>query len=281
LPTLNYLCPTTSSELKKILKKKKTDSFILAGGTDLLVKIRHNVVKPKEIIDIKKIKKFNEIKLTKTQLNIGCAATLNEIAENKTIKEKFPAIADGSLSIGSTQIRNRGTLVGNLCNSSPVADTVPGLLIYDAKIKILSPTGTKTVSIHDFITGVGKNILKKNEIVESVILPLPKNTKSAFLKNARRKALDLSSVNVAVGLFNKSKKNPDIRIAVGACAPITKRAQKAEKFLKKNGLTDETIKKAAKMLPISPISDLRGSKEFRNKIAHRLFIKLATQLGEV
>lgn len=281
--SMEYFAPSTTAELKKLLKKIRTVGVgsprphLLAGGTDLLVKFRHKSINPSYLIDIKNVKGINSITDNKKYITIGAGVTLNQIAENPLIQKNYPALAEGAKNIGSYQIRNRATLAGNICNSSPAADTTPALLIYDAKINIISGSGKRTVSIHKFFTGPGKNILKQNECVESITIPVVKN-KSVFYKFSRRRAVDLSTVCLAAGVFDKGKRR-EIRTAVGACAAITARALKSEKHLNKKGLNEKAIKEAANLLPLKPISDLRGSADFRTKIAKELFIKAINELG--
>lgn len=289
MPT-EYFKPSTTAELKKLLRKIKKvragspatshpATYILAGGTDLLVKMRHKTISPACVIDIKHIKGINSLKIDKKAVTIGAGVILNDIAESRFIKENYPALSNAAGSVGSYQIRNRATLAGNICNASPAADTVPSLLIYNAKINILSTGGKKSVSIHKFFKGPGKTILKENEFVESVTLPYPGNSKTVFYKFSRRRAVDLSTVCVAAGIFAAGKGKQETRAAVGACAAITDRAVKAEKYLKNKGLNETAIKHAADLLPLKPISDLRGSADFRSKIAKQLFIRALTELG--
>lgn len=275
---MEYFAPPNTAELKKLLKKKKKDAYILAGGTDLLVKLRHKTINPSCLIDIKNVKGINSITDNKKHITIGAGVTLNQLAENLLIQKNYPALAEGARNIGSYQIRNRATLAGNICNSSPAADTTPALLIYDAKINIISGSGKRTVSIHKFFTGPGKNILKQNECVESITL-LAVKSKSVFYKFSRRRAVDLSTVCLAAGVFGEGKKR-SIRTAVGACAAITARATKTEKHLNKKGLNETAIKEAANFLPLKPISDLRGSADFRTKIAKELFMRAMGELGK-
>lgn len=274
--SIEYFKPSTVPELKKLLKKKKKGTHILAGGTDLLVKMRHKTINPVRLIDIKNVKGINSVADNKKHITIGAGVTLNQIAESPLINANFPALARGAYEVGSYQIRNRATLAGNICNSSPAADTVPALLIYDAKINIISGGGKRTVSIHKFFTGPGKNVLKDNECVESVTIPTIKN-KSVFYKFSRRRAVDLSTVCLAAGLFGDGKKR-ETRAAIGACAAVTTRAAKAEKHLNKKGLNEAAIKEALRLLPLKPISDLRGSADFRCKIAKQLFTRAMEEL---
>lgn len=272
-----FFQPVTVSELKKLLGKKKKNAYIFAGGTDLLVKMRHKAIVTEAVIDIKKISSFSRIEKDKKYLSVGSTVILNEIAGHPEIKKYYPALALGAASVGSYQIRNRATIAGNICNSSPAADTVPPLLIYNAMIKIISPKKTRIISIHEFFKGPGKNVLRENECVEAILLPYPGGEHSSFLKFSRRKAVDLSTVSVAAGIFNCSRKKQEVRIAVGACAPVTSRAKKAEEYLMKKGISQETIEKASLLLPLKPISDLRGSRNFREKIARNLFIKVMNE----
>ncbi|MDD2717593.1 MAG: xanthine dehydrogenase family protein subunit M [Candidatus Wallbacteria bacterium] len=276
----DYLRPQTLSELNGILNKNHKNAYLYAGGTDLLVKIRHQTISPDLIIDLKGVREFQGIKKDKVSITIGSAVTLSEVAESKLLQEHYPSLCEACLNVGSTQIRNRGTLAGNLCNASPAADTVPPLLIFDAKVNLVTPKGKRTVSIHEFTTGVGKTILAKNEVLASISLPYPGEKRTVFLKNSRRKALDLSTVCLAAGIFTRSKKK-EIRVAVGACAPITQRARKAEDYLNHNAITSETIDQASHLLPLKPISDLRGSAVHRDRIARVLFRKALAGLSEV
>lgn len=278
-----YLRPSTINKLNEILNKNKKNAFIYAGGTDLLVKVRHDKISPSLYIDIKGIKSLSQIIIKKDHVSIGAAVTLNEIAENPFFVENFKALAYAASKVGSYQLRNRATIGGNICNASPAADTVPPLLIYNAKLKIVSQDNENIIEIHDFFKGPGKTILKHDEFLKEIILPLPGEKRSDFIKFSRRKAVDLSTVSIAVGIFNNNPKKPEVRIAVGACAPITMRAWNVEKYLNEKGLKDIEIENASKILCneyINPISDLRGSKEFRYELTKSLFIKILNYIKE-
>jgi carbon-monoxide dehydrogenase medium subunit len=273
----DYACPKSSSELKKLLHDAK--KYVLyAGGTDVMVQLRHNLIQPSLLIDLKKMPGFGNIREKNGTVEIGATVTLHEISTSPIIKKHFPALAQGAGRVGSLQIRNRASLVGNLCNASPCADTVPGLLIHDAKIHIISSSGSRRVSIHNFFLGPRKSILKPGECVDYVILPIQEKCHSVYESFSRRRAVDLSTASVAVGCFADGTNKPALRIAVGACSAITCRALKSESWLKKHGLTEESIQKAAELLPLTPITDLRGSKEFRLHIARSLFIKAVNEL---
>lgn len=272
-----YACPKSSRELKKLLQEN-AQYTLYAGGTDIMISLRHNLLQPSLLIDLKSLPGFNEIRIKKETVEIGAAVNLNEIASSPFLRQHFPALTEGAARIGSLQIRNRATVAGNLCNASPCGDTIPGLLIYNAKIHITSGHGSRRVSIHNFFLGVKKTILKPGEYVDYISLPIEEKNHSIFNNISRRKAVDLSTASVACGCFPHANQKIDFRIAIGACAPITARALKAESWLKKHGLNDESIRQAAELLPLNPISDLRGSKEFRIQIAKKLFIDAVNEL---
>jgi len=166
--------------------------------------------------------------------------------------------------VGSYQVRNRATLVGNICNASPAADTAPALLVLGAKVNIIDPTGEKIVPINQFFTGVKKNILKKGEIVTSVIVSsLRDEWTGVYLKQGRRKDVDLATVGVAVVCIRD-----EIRIALGAVASTPVRAFKTEELLKGKIIDESLLEETAKsaLAEVSPISDIRSSKEYREEI---------------
>jgi len=173
-------------------------------------------------------------------------------------------------------VRNRATLVGNICNASPAADTAPPLLVLDAKVNIIGPTGEKIIPINQFFTGVKKNILKKGEIVNSVTVPLIKDKwTGVYIKQSRRKDVDLATVGVAVVCVRD-----EIRIALGAVAPIPVRIFKTEELLKGKLIDELLLEKAGEsaITEVSPISDVRSSKEYRVEIVKVLIRRAILQV---
>ncbi|TET10330.1 MAG: xanthine dehydrogenase family protein subunit M, partial [Candidatus Atribacteria bacterium] len=252
-------------ETISILSQYGGKAQILNGGTDLIVGIRDKIIQPEYVVDIKAIPQLNKITYSEQDgLHIGATVTLNEISDSKVVQRNYPILAEACKTVGSYQVRNRATLVGNICNASPAADTAPPLLVLEAKVNIIGPTGEKIVPINEFFTGVKKNILKKGEIVTSVIVPsLRDEWTGVYLKQGRRKDVDLATVGVAVVCIRD-----EIRIALGAVAPTPIRAFKTEELLKGKTIDESLLEKAGKsaLTEVSPISDVRSSQEYREEI---------------
>ncbi len=260
-----YLKPISLREAISILVKCGGAAYILNGGTDLIVSMRDKIVQPEYLVDIKAIPQLNRITYNKQDgLNIGATVTLNEVSDSKIVQEHYPILAEACKTVGSYQVRNRATLIGNICNTSPAADTAPPLLVLEAKVNIIGPTGEKIVPIEQFFTGVKKNILKKGEIVTSITIPPIKDKWSGvYLKQGRKKEVDLATVGVAV-----LSVRDEIRIALGAVAPTPIRAFKTEKLLKGKIIDESLLEKAgiSVLTEVSPISDVRSSQEYREEI---------------
>ncbi|MDD5091283.1 MAG: xanthine dehydrogenase family protein subunit M [Candidatus Wallbacteria bacterium] len=274
---MEYLKPVSRKELHLLLKKKGKNLRLLAGGTDLLVRIRHGKESPALIVDLKGIRGFDKISSNKKFISIGPCVTLQAIAEHDEIRRNFPALAEASRSVGSWQIRNRAPLAGNICNASPAADTLPVLVLYDARVKLSHSGRRRILSMKRFLTGPGKSALRPDEYLSEIRLPLPGEKRVLFEKFSRRKGLDLSTVSLAAGIFGRRNR---VRLAIGACAPIVKRQTEAEDFLNEHGLQDKDLELACSLLQLSPITDLRGKAAFRRHIAARLVVATMKKLRE-
>ena len=260
-----YIKPDSIKETISILSQFGEKAQILNGGTDLIVEMRDKISQPEYVVDIKAIPQLNRITYNKQDgLNIGATVTLNEISNSKVVQTHYPILVKACKTVGSYQVRNRATLVGNICNASPAADTAPPLLVLDAKVNIIGPTGEKIVPINQFFTGVKKNILKKGEIVTSITIPPIKDKRTGvYLKQGRKKEVDLATVGVAVLCVRD-----EVRIALGAVAPVPVRAFKTEELLKGKIIDEPLLEKAGKsaLTEVSPISDVRSSQEYREEI---------------
>lgn len=265
LKKFEYLRPDSIKETISILSQHGERARILNGGTDLIVEMRDKIIQPEYLVDIKAIPQLNRITYNKQDgLNIGATVTLNEISNSKVVQTHYPILVKACKTVGSYQVRNRATLVGNICNASPAADTAPPLLVLEAKVNIIGPTGEKIVPINQFFTGVKKNILKKGEIVTSITIPPIKGKwVGVYLKQGRKKEVDLATVGVAVVCIRD-----EVRIALGAVAPVPVRAFKTEELLRGKTIDESLLEKAGKsaLTEVSPISDIRSSQEYREEI---------------
>ncbi|RNB88483.1 xanthine dehydrogenase family protein subunit M [Brevibacillus nitrificans] len=256
----SYSEPDSLVELLEMLEEGGNTAALLAGGTDLVNHIRIGKRTPSKVISLKSVRELNhEITFCQDGIMIGALTTLSAIEKHSVVRERFPALAEAVNKIGSTQIRNKGTLVGNLCNASPAADAIPALLIYNAVIHIVSKKERRTVPIEAFMKGPGKTDLQQGEIVESIFVPNPPaNSGSCYLKSSRRDGADLTIVGAAALVALSG----EVRIGLGAVAPVPFRAHAAEKMVRDEQVNldaalDEAVKQA------NPISDLRASREYR------------------
>jgi CO/xanthine dehydrogenase FAD-binding subunit len=256
------------ADLKQAFEILKNDEHALplAGGTDLIVGMRGGKFAPRLLVDIKGLEELHVLKEDDSGITVGAAVTLNQIALFEPIIKYAAALAEGAHSVGSYAIRNRATLAGNICNASPAADTAAPLYSLAAVINLISPDQKRSMPIEEFFIGPGKTALHKGELVHSVLIPKPyASGKGVYLKASRTGSVDLSTVGVAVQSWGDK-----VRIAVGAVAPTPVRAYNVEKAINEGGEKDWA--KAAKMVceDISPITDLRCSRDYRYHIAEVL-----------
>jgi len=236
LSKFDYFKPNNLEEALAYLDRNPA-AKILAGGTDLMLLLRKNEINIEYLLDIKGIPETQELSYVPGKgLFIGASVTINEIAEHKDIRQKYTALAETSDTLASFQIRNRATLVGNICHASPGADTSAPLLVYEANVHIASSEGIRIVGIADFFTGIKTTTVKDNEIVIGVSIPDVKpEDKSIYLRKARIKGHDLCNVGIAMRL-TASK---EIYIAIAAVEPIPIRLSKLEETIASKELTSE------------------------------------------
>jgi len=264
--------PETIEEATKILGDLRGNAHILAGGTDLVVRIKERIVVPKNIINIRRLP-LDYIKEDRKQLRIGALTTLETIHRSKLIRTYAPVLSDAASKMGSPQIRNLGTIGGNIANASPAADTVPPLFILYAEFILESQWGRRAISIHNFFSGPGENIMERDEILTEIIFKkFGENERWFFSKIGQRRALAISKVSLAFRGGLRGKKLTDISIALGAVAPIVVYANKAARFLDSKILTSDLIDQASKIIQeeANPISDIRSTSEYRRKVVGAL-----------
>jgi carbon-monoxide dehydrogenase medium subunit len=279
-PHFDYLAPTTVDEAVAALVKGGKDARVMAGGTDLMVKIRHRVLFPKQLISLKRIAGLDAITFDeKSGLTIGATALLADVASDPMVREKYPTVAAAAESTANVQVRNMGTVVGNLCNASPAADNAPTLIALNATVNITGPSGTRSMPLDEFFRGPGISALEEGEIVTSVFVPTPPaGTGTAYISVSQRGQLDCSAIGLGARVTVDGDRCTDARIVVGACAPIPLRAKDAEKMLIGQELTDDLIRQAAQKASeeTSPIDDVRASAAYRLKVTAVITIRALT-----
>ncbi len=255
-----YHKPKNIDEALNLLSDLKGKAKILAGGTDLVVHLKEEIIKTENVIDIKRITELNKFEISESNIFIGAGVTFTDLIESQKLKEKLPVLWKASMTVASVGIRNRATVVGNICSAVPSLDSAPALLVYDAEIIVQSTTGKRTISIHDWFTGPKKTILNTDELVLGIKIPISQHA-GVYEKLGRYKGEDLAQAGI--GIFVDANKN--YRFAYCAVGPVPKRMKKLEDFLHNKEITDKLLEESAELIPaeISPISDIRSSKEYR------------------
>ena len=263
-----YHKPKGINETLLLLSEFNGKAKVLAGGTDLIVHLKEEIVKTENVIDIKGITELNKIEISEDHVFLGAGVTFTEIIESQKLKEKLPILWEASEKVASVGIRNRATVVGNICSAVPSLDSAPALLVYDAEILVQSKTGKRTISVHDWFTGPKKTILNPDELVLGINIPIIKHT-GVYEKLGRYRGEDLAQAGI--GIFVDEKKN--YRFAYCAVGPVPKRMKKLESFLNGKEISDELLEKASKLIEneISPITDIRSSAEYRTHMMKVMF----------
>jgi len=252
----------------EILDREKGNARIVAGATDLIIEFEKGMREEvKILIDITRIKGLNQITLDENQnIHLGPLVSHNDVASSKLIQERALPLAQASWEVGSPQIRNRGTVAGNLITASPANDTITPLMALGASLVLKSLQSERIVKLEDFFLGVRKTVLRSDEIVSDIFFPaLRPNQKGSFIKFALRRAQAISLVNVAVICGFENGKVKDAVITLGSVAPTIIHSKEAEQYLIGKELTDEVIDQIGLLAQKTarPISDIRGSADYR------------------
>jgi aerobic carbon-monoxide dehydrogenase medium subunit len=268
-----YLEPTSIQQALEWLNTHRGRARVLAGGTDLYLRLRKGVFLPDYVIDLKRVPRLDYITPNRGGgVQIGPTALQDDVARSSLIQQLYPALAEAAGWVGAVQTRNRATVVGNLCNASPAADSVPALLSYGAQVSIASVPGKRTIPLEEFFVGPGKTVLQDNELVEEIILPAPQpHTGAAFFRRTRT-AMDIAVVCGAAMLQLTNGTCQNARIALGAVGPIPLRATQAEAALRGQTLTDQVVEEASRIASeeARPIDDVRSTAEYRREMVRVL-----------
>lgn len=271
----SYFSPRTLREAVELLIQHGQEAKILAGGTDLLVEMKEGIVAPQYVIDLKNIPALNQIRLEDHYLKIGSLATVHEIEVNPSVRQYAGVLAQAASLLGSPQIRNKGTIGGNLCHASPSADLAPPLLALDGKVGMIGKNGERMEDLEKFFIGPGMTTLKVDEILTEIQVPIPPpGSAGIYSKFSPRQAMNLALVGVAtlITLNRDSQICTGARIALGAVAPTPIRAKKSEKILEGQIIKEELLQEVSHLAAEEsrPISDIRGSAWYRKEIIKNL-----------
>ena len=271
MPSLSFTAPTTVDEAINALARALGLAKPLAGGTDLLVQLRSGRMRPELIVDLKRIPDLIGISETGDSFVIGAATPGVMLSEHEAFSRAWPGIVEGVDLIGSQQIQGRASLVGNLCNASPAADSVPALIAAHGVALIAGPDGRREAPVEAIVTGPGQTSLKKGEFIVEFRVPKPKPRQSdAYLRFIPRTEMDIAVVGCGVNVtLDAAGLCTDARVVLGAVAPTQLIVNEAAEALKGHRLDDDTLSRldAAAQRACKPINDKRGTIEYRTKVA--------------
>jgi CO/xanthine dehydrogenase FAD-binding subunit len=269
--------PRTREEACQWLDRFKGKARPYAGGTDLLVELKAGRVKLDALVNLKGIQGLDKIRFSaKNGLAIGALATWTELLESEAVTSHYPLLRKASESMGSVQIRNVATLVGNICHASPAANGPIPLLLHEAVCLVHGIKGERIIPVGKLFAGVQKNTLKHDEIVTEIRLPPPSaGSHGSFHKFANRKAMELPVVAVGALAWTLNGVWTEVRLALGAVAKKPLRAAKTEKYLLNKTGDEKTLRRAAEIAAgeCAPITDLRASKEYRLELVKELVFR--------
>jgi len=282
-----YEAPSTLKDALAILKehhKRKRRAQLLAGGTDLLVQMRGVDRAPRTLVDVKKLAETNRIEYTAKKTFVGAAVPGVALTREKKLAERHPGLVEAIDLIGSMQVLGRASLGGNLCNASPAGDTIPALIANRGVCVIASPRGKRELAVEDFVVGVGRNALKGDEILLGIRFDRPAaRTSDAYLRFTPRTEMDIAVAGAGVSVtLDRSGRCTAARVAIGAVAPTALLVPAAGKALVGTTLDAAALEAAgaAAARAAKPISDKRGTAEFRLKIVAVLVRRAAAIAAE-
>lgn len=267
---MRYHTPTSFADAAAIATASQGTLRFLAGGTDVLVQMRAGMVQPDDLIDLKHIPGVDQVMQTaEGGWRIGIAVPGIVLGAHDGLVRDWPGVVEGMNLVGSTQVQGRATLAGNLCNGSPAADSVPGMVAAGAVVTITGPNGSRDIPVEQVPTGPGRTSLAKGEVISAITLPARgKNGGDAYLRFIPRTEMDIAVVGCAVNLRVEGDKVVEARVALGAVAPTVLLSDACAKAIIGTTLDDTALAALAKAAEAEakPISDKRGTKEFRTEV---------------
>ena len=274
--------PETLNEALDMLNKN-TSLKIIAGGTDVLIRLHHRSIENVELISLRKIEGLDEIKILENKdIEIGAMTSFRKIFRNQIITDNISILGEAAVSMGGPQVRNMATIGGNICNGAVSADSASTLYALNAKLKLQNSNGERIIPINEFYLGPGKVDLKTGEILTKIIIEKKsyENTKGHYIKFSNRKAMDIAMIGVAVVLIEEDNKFKDLRIALGVAAPTPIRCIEAENYAKGIEINEENIESIAKetMKSTKARNSWRASKDFREHLIKVLTVRAIKEI---
>ena len=276
-----YSAATSIDEAVSLLAARGESAKLLAGGTDIIVQLREGLRDADLVIDVKRIPELTELQFSETAgLRLGAAVPCYRIYRHEGIRRAYPALADAARIIGGWQIQSRASIGGNLCNSSPAADSIPPLIAHGAVCHVAGPEGPRSVPVEQFCTAPGRNVLARGELLVALELPPPlPAASSGYLRFIPRNEMDIAVVGVGAWLQLDGKTIQQARLALAAVAPTPVFAQAASDFLAGQPADEATFRQAGELArqAATPIDDMRGTAQYRRHLVGVLTTRALTK----
>ena len=272
MESYGYVAPSSIAEVLAVLNESTSAgqmTQVLAGGSDVLVQMSMPNHQPRTIVDIKKLAETNRLEVSAEGIYIGAAVSSAVMNEHQGLREAMPGLMEAGDLIGSTQVQGRATICGNLCNASPAGDSIPALIAAGGLCDIATAGGSRQMPVEDFVVGVGKNALQEGEFLLGVKFAMPKaSTKDAYLRFTPRTEMDIAVAGVGVRVSVENGICTDARVSIGAVAPTALLVPGAADALIGSSLDEAALAAAGQACKdsASPISDKRGTAEYRQKV---------------
>ena len=278
-----YFAPQKIEGALEILARYGKEIKVIAGGTDLLVQYYDRLYEINGWLDLKNISELKKIRISKNQMTIGAMVTHAQLEKSEDIKKYFPVLRQAAADIGSPQIRNRGTIGGNIVNASPAGDLLSPLMAYDAQFKLLSVQKEALISAEEFFIGPKKTILEPTQLLTRIILPLPsERTYGSWIKIGKRKALIIATITLAlvVEMAEDNKTVKDVKTCLGSVAPTPIEIKEIRKKMVGKNFEQLDFAELGQIVEdkISPIDDIRGTKEYRKDVAKEIMISALEEI---
>ncbi|MCJ7433976.1 MAG: xanthine dehydrogenase family protein subunit M [Anaerolineales bacterium] len=286
LPEFEYILPQTLAEASEFLASHAADARPFLGGTDVFVRMRDGFLTPKFLVDVKNLDGAKDLRFDpRAGLTIGAAVNMNRVIASPDAQAHYPLLADACQSVASYQLRNRATIIGNICNASPAGDTIGACLVFNGVLHIHGINGLREEPLATFFLGPGKTTLKPGDVVTAIHFPVPpKGCQGAYLKLGRNKLSDLSIVGVTALGYPDTKLSSGyrFRLALASVAPVPLVVAEVETSLASRTITPEALQEAAHLAAeaCSPIDDVRGSARYRKQMVKNLSAKALTAVWE-
>ena len=286
VPCQGYFAPWKIKEALEILSRYGKEIKIIAGGTDLLVQYYDRLYEVNGWLDLRYIKELKEVKIYEDKMAIGAMVTHTQLEKSEDIKKYFPVLSLAAADIGSPQIKNRGTIGGNIVNASPAGDLLPPLMAYEAQFRLLSNRGEVVVPAEEFFIGPKETILKPDQLLTQIILPLPhERTYGSWIKIGKRKAVVIATITLAlvVKMAEDNKTIKEVRTCLGSVAPTPIEIKEIRKKMVGKRFNQLDFDQLGQIVEdkITPIDDIRGTREYRKDVAKEIMINALEEIDSI